>query len=147
MGYAGWQLIATFTQLFEKYLHPGPAQDTALPFHASLSLCCSLSSNHLDSIASAKVNVLTGSFCILLFMNPCSCRTKTIITAFLDLWLIVLAEEKNKKNQQKREGAKSDILEIKITSCLLLLKLFPLGQSPYACTCAHIASSTPQCLG
>lgn len=43
-----------------------------------------------------------GLFCILLFMNHCSCHTITIITAFLDLWLIVFAEEKNRTSRKGR---------------------------------------------
>lgn len=41
-----------------------------------------------------------GFFCVLLFMNHCSCHTITVIITFVDLWLIILAEEK--KKQQKR---------------------------------------------
>lgn len=51
------------------------------------------------------------------------------------------------KKAAEKGVANPDILEIKITFCLLLSELFPLGQSPDARTRAHIASSTPQCLG
>lgn len=83
-------------------------------------------------------------FCIQLLMNHCSCHTIPIITAFLDLWLIVLAEEK--KNQQKMEGTKSGILEIKITSCLLLLEVVPFRSEPictHMCTHCFLCSTVP----
>lgn len=79
-----------------------------------------------------------GVFCILLFMNHCSCHRITVIITVLDFWLIVLAEKVGEEEEQKRGGCKIRHFRNKSNPLPLAIRIATFRPEPVCThTCTH----------